>query len=88
MTEPTAGARTAREGRLARRRARNQAEHFAAKAAAARTPVERLGALWDQWRALAAELPEADRDRLAERLADELAAQLAQIDRLLQGDRP
>jgi hypothetical protein len=52
----------------ARRRAGNQAVHYAAKAAAARTPVERTTVAFDQWRSLVRDLPDGQAARLADQL--------------------
>jgi hypothetical protein len=68
-TDPQPRERTGREEREALRRTRNRADHFAAKADRAGSPLERAAALWDQWRALARELDDDERDRRAEEMA-------------------
>ena len=64
---------------LARRRVANQAEFRAAKKARARTPIERVSAAWDHWRALLSELPVDQQGPWADVITNTLDANIDQL---------
>lgn len=72
---------------LARRRVANRAAHYAAKQAAARTPLEHAAAAWQHWRALLRDLPADQADPWAESITTTLNAQVEQLTTILNGRR-
>ena len=70
----------------ARRRVVNQAQHRAAKRAAARTPMDRAAAAWDHWRALVGELPEDQRAQWADAITTALDAHITQLTKIFNSD--
>ncbi|MCO6011739.1 hypothetical protein NE236_43015 [Actinoallomurus purpureus] len=68
---------------LARRRVANRAAHYAAKQARAGTPLERVTAAWEQWRALVRDLPAEAAEPWAEAITTTLDAHITKLIKLV-----